>query len=124
MSGGKKIWYIADGYLPHRGAVADAGFEGHESVMILNCNEVPAHIELDIYFEDKPPIKGIPMTVEAERIKSFRMDTPSDIGGVTLDRQMQYSMRFRSDVEVIIQYGRMDIAQPNLAYMALMGYSE
>ena len=49
---------------------------------------------------------------------------PDDVGGVVLGRQEQYSLRFRSDVNVVIQYGRMDLAQPNLAYIGLMGYSE
>lgn len=35
----------------------------------------------------------------------------------------QYALRFRSNVEVIIQYGRMDITQDNLAYIGLLGYT-
>lgn len=124
MNNGKKNWYIADGYLPNIGEVKDGNFEGHESIMFLNCNEQDAHIMMDIYFEEKPPIKDIEIVIGAERVKSIRMDKPEDIGGVVLDRQYQYSIRIRSDVNIVVQYGRMDLAQPNLAYMALMGYSE
>ncbi|MBR2878529.1 MAG: hypothetical protein IKB92_05450, partial [Clostridia bacterium] len=53
-----------------------------------------------------------------------RLDNPDDIGGIKLDRQYQYSVRIRSDINIVVQYGRMDLAQPNLAYMSLMGYSE
>ena len=35
----------------------------------------------------------------------------------------QYALRFRSNVEVIIQYGKMDITQDNLAYIGLLGYT-
>ena len=35
----------------------------------------------------------------------------------------QYALRFRSNIEVIIQYGRMDITQNNLAYIDLLGYT-
>ena len=52
------------------------------------------------------------------------MDHPDEIGGVRLARLEQYALRFRSDVEVIVQYGRMDITQPNLAYIGCMGYAD
>ncbi len=124
MNNGKKNWYIVDGYLPYAGEVKDAGFEGHEAVMILNCQETPAKVLMDIYFEDRDPIKDVEINVGAERVKCLRIDHPEDIGGHVIDRQLQYSLRFRSDVNVVIQYGRMDIAQPNLSYIGLMGYAE
>ena len=124
MSNGKKNWYIVDGYLPYAGEVKNADFAGHEAVMFLNCNEKDAHVFLDFYFEDRAPVKDIPVLVKAERVLCLRMDKPEDIGGLVLDRQLQYSLRVRSDENIIVQYGRMDIAQPNLAYIGLMGYNE
>ena len=124
MEGGKKNWYIVDGYLPYENEVKNGDFQGHEAVMVLNCNEEPANVYMDIYYEDKAPVKDVLIKVEGERVKCLRMDHPDDIGGVILGRQEQYSLRFRSDVNVVIQYGRMDLAQPNLAYIGLMGYSE
>jgi len=121
---GAKNWYIIDGYLPYKGKVDGQPFEGHEAIMILNCHPEDAHVKMDIFYEDRDPDRDIPITVKAERVKCIRMDHPEEIGGIALDRQLQYSLRFRSDKEVIIQYGRMDIAQPNLAYIGLMGYSE
>lgn len=124
MENGKKNWFIVDGYLPYANAVRDVDFAGHEAVMLLNCNEQDAHVLLDFYFEDRPPYKGVPVTVSAERVLCLRMDHPGDIGGLKLERQQQYSLRVRSDQNIIVQYGRMDIAQPNLAYIGLMGYHE
>ncbi len=124
MSNGKKNWYIADGYLPYEGKVVDAGFQGHEAVMLLNCNDVDANVYFDIFFEDRPPIKDIHIPVGAERIKCIRMDHPDELGGVKLQRQEQYALHVHSDVEIVVQYGRMDIAQSNLAYIGCMGYSE
>jgi len=124
MENGKKNWYIADGYLPYKGLEPDANFEGHEAIMILNCNEQDANIYMDIYYEDKAPIKDVKLTVAAERIKCIRVDHPDEMGGVVINRQEQYSIRIRSDVPVVVQYGRMDLAKPNLAYIGLMGYSE
>lgn len=121
---GAKNWYIVDGYLPYAGKVEGEPFEGHEAVMILNCQEIAAEVFMDIYYEDRDPDEQIPIVVPAKRVKCLRMDRPEDIGGIRLDRQLQYSLRFRSNVEVVIQYGRMDIAQPNLAYIGMMGYAE
>jgi len=121
---GKKNWYIIDGYLPYKGKVDHENFEGHEAIMILNCQDTVAEIFMDIYYEDREPDMDIRIVVDARRVKCLRMDHSADIGGIKLDRQLQYSLRFRSNIEVIIQYGRMDIAQPNLAYIGMMGYSE
>lgn len=124
MENGKKTWFVVDGYLPYANEVRDSGFVGHEAVMLLNCNEADAHVLLDFYFEDRPPVKDVPITVQAERVLCLRMDKPEEIGGVVLDRQQQYSLRVRSDENIIVQYGRLDVAQPNLAYIGLMGYHE
>ena len=39
-------------------------------------------------------------------------------------RIQNVSMYIRSDVDVVVQYGRMDVNQDNLAYMVTMGYGE
>jgi hypothetical protein len=101
----------------------NAGFEGHEAIMILNCQDRPAQVLMDVYFEDREPLEGIKLAVPARRIKCFRMDHPGEIGGVEIRRLEQYALRFRSDVEVIVQYGRMDVTQDNLAYIGMMGHA-
>jgi hypothetical protein len=124
VKGGSKTWYVADGWMPLKKETKDAGFEGHEAIMILNSNERQADVLMDIYFEDREPIEGIRITVLAKRIKCVRMDHPEEIGGVKIERLSQYALRFRSSVEVVVQYGRMDVTQPNLAYIGTMGYAE
>jgi len=121
---GSKTWFIADGYLPLKDRTEDAGFEGHEAIMILNCNEQKATVLMDIFYEDKEPLEDIELEVPPKRIRCFRMDHPAEIGGVQIGRLEQYALRFRSDVEVVVQYGRMDVTQPNLAYIGCMGYAD
>ena len=121
---GKKTWYIVDGWLPGRSPNENASLEGHEAIMILNCKEKDAHVLLDIFYEAKEPLEGIKIDVPAKRVKCIRMDHPQEIEGTVLSREEQYSLRLRSDVEVIVQYGRMDITQSNLAYIGFIGYSE
>ncbi len=121
-AGGSRLWFIADGYLPLQAKTERTGFEGHEAIMILNCGDRPARVLMDIFFEDREPIEGVALAVAARRVKCFRMDHPQEIGGVQIKRLDQYALRFRSDVEVVVQYGRMDIAQDNLAYIGMMGH--
>jgi len=124
MAEGRKNWYFVDGWLPQEHELKNAGLVGHEAIMILNCCEKDAIVKMDIFYEDKEPDEDIELHVAARRVKCLRMDKPEDIGGIRLTREYQYSVRFRSDVDVIIQYGRMDVTQPNLAYIGFIGYSE
>lgn len=121
---GKKRWYKVDGWIPVKGNLNESGYEGHEALIILNCNEKDANISIDFYFEDKDPIENINFVIPAKRVKCFRMDKPEEIGGVVLGRLYQYSLRVKSDIEVVVQFGRMDVTQPNCSYIGLMGYSE
>jgi hypothetical protein len=124
MNNGKKNWYIVDGWIPAKQEQKQSGYEGHEALIILNCNDKDAACFLDFYFEDKAPIEGIKVTVPAKRVKCFRMDKPEEIGGVELGRLYQYSLRVRCQLDIVVQFGRMDVTQPNCAYIGLMGYSE
>lgn len=124
IKGGAKTWYIPDGWLPLKNQTPDAGFKGHEAVIILNCSESDAEVLMDIYYEEKEPVEGIKLRVPAKRVKCFRMDHPAEKVGIKIERLYQYALRFRSSVEVVVQYGRMDITQPNLAYIGTIAYSE
>lgn len=118
---GSKTWFIADGWMPSKTPRKAEDYEGHESIMLLNCQDQEAKVYLDLFFENNDPIKDILIIVPSNRVKCVRLDHPEEIGGVKIPRLTQYAMRLRSDIDVIVQYGRMDITQPNLAFMALMG---
>jgi len=123
MMKGKKQWYIVDGYRPSPQPDPNAVYEGHESVMILNTNNEDAHVLITIYFEDREPVENIEYTVPAKRIRCFKTHE-RDILGVEIGVGVQYSMSIESDIGIIVQYGRLDVQQPNMAYMALMAQSE
>ena len=121
---GKKQWYIVDGYRPSPTPDPKAEYVVHESVMILNTNDCDAHILISVYFEDKDPVENIPYIVPAKRIRCFKTDDSKVLGGLSIGVGVQYSMEIKSDVGVIVQYGRLDVQQSNMAYMALMAQSE
>ena len=124
MAGGMKTWYIVDGWIPGKGVEEHANYVGHEAVVILNTQQQDANVRMDIYFEDKDPWENIELTVPAKRVRCLRMDNPADTGNKSLQRYEQYSLRLRSDVPIVVQFGRMDTTQSNLAYIGVMGYGE
>jgi hypothetical protein len=117
---GPRRWFVADGWIPVSEESRGSGYQGHEAMIILNCNDVDAHVCMDVYFDDREPATGIPLIVPARRVKCFRMDHPDEIGGLDLGRLTQYALRLTCDEELTIQFGRMDVTQPNLAYLAVM----
>lgn len=116
---GNLTWVIPDGWLPPEGGEGD--MINHESLMIMNTGKEKANVKLDIYFDDREPVKDLPLTVEAERIKAVRLDLPEELG-FELPRATQYALRIKSNVKVIVQYGRMDVRQSNLAYYCTMAH--
>ena len=121
---GKKQWYIVDGYRPSPQPDPNAVYEGHESIMILNTNAKDAHVLIRVYLEDREPVENIPFTVPAKRIKCFKSDDSTVFGDLKLGVGVQYSLSITSDIGIIVQYGRLDVQQTNMAYMALMAQSE
>ena len=117
---GARVWYFPDGYLPEK--VGSGPKEAHEALMLLNPNPGPASVRLDFYFDDRNPVKDIPVEVGSERVKTLRLDHPEEIGGLQIPPLKQYAIRVRSDIPIVVQFGRVDTTQSNLAYYGCMGY--
>ena len=119
---GAKTWYFPDGYLPAKSVGGD--MEAHEALMLLNTGESDAQVTLDVYFSDRPPIKNIGVNVPAERVIALRLDHPEDMGGHEIPLLTQYALRVVSDTKIVVQFGRLDTTQNNMAYYGAMGYCE
>ena len=120
-SAGAREWLFADGYLPEK--TGQGEMEPHEALMLLNTGDTPAAVRLDVFFSDRPPIKDIPITVNAERVHTVRLDHPDELGGTEIPPLTQYALRVRSDVPIVAQFGRLDTTQPNMAYYVGVGYA-
>ncbi|MBQ0106203.1 MAG: hypothetical protein KBT47_09275 [Armatimonadetes bacterium] len=105
MANGKKVWFFADGYLPEK----QNGIDCHEALMLFNANECEAEVVIDIYFSDRDPVKGIKVTVGAERVKTLRLDHSEDTAGYEIPPLTQYSLRITSSVPIVSQFGRLDV---------------
>ena len=116
---GRMNWIFCDGDLPPTGEQEPFG---HEALMITNLNLQDAHLLIDIYFEDQPPVKGLSVIVKAERVRCFRLD--QDLGDQSYKiPKGQYSLVVHSDRPVAAVFGRLDVRQPNLAYYTVPGFS-
>jgi hypothetical protein len=116
---GKKRWFFPDGDIP---APGNKEPYGHESLVILNPNPHPATITLTVFYVDRDPEKVENLTVDAQRVRCFRVDKP--LGEKKYQIPFgQYAMMIESTTPVVCQLGRMDVQQPNLAYYTTMGYA-
>ena len=53
---GKRIWAIAEGYIPAWSNGPAPEFTSHEAFCILNATDDEAHIELTIFYADREPV--------------------------------------------------------------------
>lgn len=109
---GYKHYMFVDGDLPGNGD--DPSLPGHEALMITNKNDVDAHIIVNLYFEDKAPVKGLHITVPAERVICLRTDLPFCEEEFKIPFG-QYSLELESDIAVCASFGRLD-RRYNLGY--------
>jgi len=122
MEGGKKVWYFADGYLPQK--VDNGEMEAHEALMFFNTHEVDVQVVVDVYFSDRPAMKGAKLTVGAERVLAIRLDHPDELGGYVIPPLTQYALRITAGMPIVCQFGRLDTTQNAMAYYVGVGYSE
>ena len=116
---GKKYWIIPDCELPPPG---EGELLGHESVIVVNDTNKKATINVTLYFTDKECYNDITWTVDAKRVRCFRMNNLTDMCGYEIPLETQYAMKLSSDTKIVVQYGRLDNRQTNLAYYTTLAY--
>ena len=116
---GKKDWIIPDCELPPEG---EGVLKGHESVVIVNDSNEKAVIKVKLYFVDKPAVENIVWEVEPQKVKCFRMNNVEHMCGYVVPLETQYAMKLESSQPIVVQYGRLDNRQTNLAYYTTLGY--
>ena len=118
---GNTLWIFPDCELPPAG---DSLLKGHESVIVLNSGSDDANISLTLYFTNREPVNDIQVKVGGERVRCLRLDNPDDLQGFVVPREEQYALKVVSDKPVVVQYGRLDTRQDNMAFYTTMGFSE
>ena len=116
---GSKGWFIPDGYYPSTGSGI---LKSHDAVCVLNPGNEDAHISITLYFEDREKQEGFNALCPAERTHHIRMDKIRDSKGNGVLSDIPYAIMVQSDVEIIVQYSRMDTTQAEMAPMTTMAY--
>lgn len=118
---GKKVWIVPDCELPKEG---EGIAKGHESVIIVNDSNTDAEINVKLYFTDREAYDNIKWTVKAGRVRCFRTNNVNDMCGFNVPFETQYAMKILSNCEIVVQYGRLDNTQSNLAFYTTLAYTE
>lgn len=116
---GSKVWLIPDCYWPEK---SNGDFLSHESICVLNTGDNDANIDITLFFEDRDKIDGFKAVCKAGRAFHIRMDKLENVKGQTVPMGVPYAAMVRSDVEIVVQYSRMDTTQAEMALMTTMAH--
>ncbi len=122
MKIGKKVWAIAEGYIPGWSNGPEPQLASHEAVCILNTCKRDAHVEITIYFSDKDPVGPYKIIVPARRTRHIRFNdlrTPAPI-----PRDTDYASIIISDIPVVVQHTRLDSRQDANALLSTIAYAQ
>lgn len=119
---GKKIWAIAEGYIPSWSNGPEPEFLSHETACILNAGDQDAHVKITVYFSDQDPVGPYTVTVPAKRTKHIRFNDLKDPQEVP--RGKDYASIIESDVPVVVQHTRLDSRQAENALISTMAYAQ
>ncbi len=122
MEIGRKVWAIAEGYIPAWSNGPGREFVSHEAACILNANDAAAHIEITIYYSHKDPIGPYQVTVPPKRTLHLRFNDLNDPEPVPLGTD--YSSVFISDVPIVVQHTRLDSRQDANALLSTVAYTQ
>jgi hypothetical protein len=119
---GKKIWAIAEGYIPSYSTGPEPQMTSHETVCILNTTNKNAAVQLYIYFTDRDPVGPYQITVPAMRTKHVRFNDLNDPEPVP--RDTDYACVIHSSVPIVVQHTRLDSRQAENALLSTIAYAE
>jgi len=122
MMVGKRIWVIAEGYIPSQSTSTDHDLVSHEAACILNADDRDAHIALTLFFRDRDPVGPYRVVVPARRTLHLRFNDLTVPAPVP--RDTDYSSLLESDVPVVVQHTRLDSRKAELALLSTMAYAQ
>jgi len=117
---GKNIWLLPDMYWPE--ITSRGNYVSHESICVLNTSDEDCNIEIDLYYEDRPPIYGLLSKCAAKRTMHIRMDKLRDENGHRIPRGVPYAGVVRCSIPAVVQYTRVDTTQSENALMTTLGF--
>jgi hypothetical protein len=118
---GKRVWAIAEGYIPSRSHGPEPEMTSHETACILNTSHQDAHIEITLDFQDREPVGPYRAVVPARRTLHLRFNDLNDPEEVP--RDSDYASVLVSDVPVVVQHTRLDSRQAENALLSTVAFA-
>src|SRR5262249_10927082 len=119
---GRKLWAIAEGYIPGWSHGREPEMISHETVCLLNAGDTPAHVSITLYFRDREPVGPYRITVPARRTLHLRFNDRTDPAPVP--RATDFASVIASDVPIVVQHTRLDSRQAENALLSTIAYAE
>lgn len=119
---GRRVWAIAEGYIPGLSHGPEPQMTSHETACVLNAGDRDAHLEIMLYFTDRDPIGPYRETVPAGRTRHIRFNDLSSPQPVP--RDTEYASVIRSDRPVVVQHSRLDSRQAENALMTTVAFGQ
>jgi hypothetical protein len=117
---GKKIWAIAEGFIPSKSTGPGPEFTSHETVCILNTSNQVAHIEIMVYFTDRDPVGPYRFSVDGKRTKHLRFNDFKE--PESIPRDTDYASVISSNIPIVVQHTRLDSRQAENALLSTIAY--
>ena len=117
---GRRVWAIAEGYIPGASSGPEPQMTSHETACLLNATDEDALVEIMVYFADRDPAGPYRITVPARRTRHVRfndLDDPEPIPAET-----DYASVIASDVPIVVQHTRLDSRQAENALLSTIAY--
>lgn len=119
---GKRVWVIAEGYIPSKSTGPSPAMISHETACILNPGDASTEVEITLFFEDREPVGPYKLTVEGRRTRHVRFNDLQDPERVP--RDTDYASVIRSQHPIVVQHTRLDSRQAENTVMTTIAYSE
>jgi len=118
---GRKKWAIPEGYIPTYSHTTGRDLISHDALCILNASDQEAYIEITIFFSDRDPVGPYRVSVAARRTKHVRFNDLED--PEIIPKGVDYSSLIESNVQVVVQYTRLDSRQAENALMTTIAFA-
>lgn len=118
---GRRLWVIAEGFIPAASTGPEPQMTSHETACLLNAGDQPAQVEITLFFADREPAGPYRLEVPARRTRHLRFNELADPQPVP--RGTDYASVIRADVPIVVQHTRLDSRQAELALMTTIAFA-
>ena len=118
---GQKLWAIADGYIPEWSTGPAPEFTSHETACLLNASGRDAHVQITIFYSDRPPSGPYQVTVLARRTRHLRFNELTQ--PEPIPKGVDYACVIESDVPLVVQHTRLDSRRAANALLSTVAFA-